>query len=154
MISKRIENPPLNLWWSQIDTLIYMSIKCPWLNPNGLGPHYKPHVVLIIIIICIGSRVRQVLHRASLILPVYIFGIGLTKWTALHVRQKPGWSLVLVCYSFESVLITVWRPTHKPNLGGSEKMQGQAYVQPRLFTSVCHSKPFACLYRMYFTSFL
>ena len=78
MISKRIENPPLNLWWSQIDPLIYMSIKCPWLNPNGLGPHYKPHVVLIIIIICIGSRVK-VLHRASLILSVYIFGIGLTK---------------------------------------------------------------------------
>ena len=57
-------------------------------------------------------------------------------------------------YSFECILITVWNPTHKPHLDDSEKMQRQAYVQPRLFSSICHSKPFACLYRMYFASFL
>ena len=27
--------------------------KCSWLCPNGQDPHYKPHIILIIIMLCI-----------------------------------------------------------------------------------------------------
>ena len=27
--------------------------KCPWLYPNGQDPHFKPHIILIIIMLCI-----------------------------------------------------------------------------------------------------
>ena len=56
---KKLRTPPIYLWWSKIDTLIYMSVKCPWLHPSGQGLPHKPHTILIIIMLCIDSLVRQ-----------------------------------------------------------------------------------------------
>ena len=61
-----------------------MSIKCPWLHPNGHGPHHKPYIILIIILLYIDSLVIQVFKGPYL---SFQFTLSEKDWKTRNVSE-------------------------------------------------------------------